>query len=146
MSDSSTTEAFADTALAGALAEHLREHRTDLVARWLERISARVGLSPRRIFPADELLNHVPLLIDGIAELSRESGRGAGSEVPVAAKAMELGALRHAQGFDAYEILKEYEFWARRLHFLADVVDDIDSPRARAPRRRRVAARDRRSS
>jgi signal transduction histidine kinase len=36
--------------------------------------------------------------------------------VPLDAKAMELGALRHSQGFDAYEILKEHELLASILY------------------------------
>jgi len=94
----------------GALiASALRESSTDLVALWLERISARVAVSPHRIFPTEELLNHVPILIDGIADYVESPSVEVDAELPVTAKAMELGALRHSQGFDAYEILKELE-------------------------------------
>jgi signal transduction histidine kinase len=127
MSESSSSVVSADTALAGALADHLREHRTDLVARWLERINARVALTPRKIFPTEELLNHVPLLIDGIADYLESPDKELDSDVPVVAKAMELGALRHAQGFDAYEILKEHELLGAIIFSsLADVVNDIE--------------------
>jgi signal transduction histidine kinase len=127
MSESFSSVASADTALAGALADHLREHRTDLVARWLERINARVALTPRKIFPTEELLNHVPLLIDGIADYLESPDKELDSDVPVVAKAMELGALRHAQGFDAYEILKEHELLGAIIFSsLADVVNDIE--------------------
>ena len=94
----------------GALiASALRESSTDLVALWLERISARVAVAPHRIFPTEELLNHVPILIDGIADYVESPSVEVDAELPVTAKAMELGALRHSQGFDAYEILKELE-------------------------------------
>ena len=53
--------------LAARLAERLRDARTDVVSRWLDRIIARVTIEPNRVFPTDELLNHVPLLVDGIA-------------------------------------------------------------------------------
>src|SRR5512132_411092 len=47
----------------------------------------------------------------------------------VVAKAMELGALRHKQGFDAYEILKEYELLGGILfHFFSTQADEIDQP------------------
>jgi signal transduction histidine kinase len=98
-----------DCPLAGALAIRLRASRNELTARWLERIVARVSVDPNRIFPTDELLNHVPLLIDGIAAYMEDPGATVNFEAPVVGKAMELGALRYAQGFDAYEILKEYE-------------------------------------
>lgn len=95
--------------LAAIIASRLRESSRELVARWLERITARVAVSPQRIFPSEELLNHVPILIEGIADYLESPDTELDAELPVAAKAMELGALRHSQGFDAYEILKELE-------------------------------------
>lgn len=116
-----------DNALATALADHLRASRSDLVSRWLERINARVALTPKRIFPTDELLDHVPLLIDGIADYLERPDRELDADIPVAAKAMELGALRHAQGFDAYEILKEHELLGAIIFSsLGDIVDHIE--------------------
>lgn len=112
-------------ALASELARLLRESKEDLVSRWLERISARVSISANRIFPTDDLLNHVPLLIEGIADfLERPDDPDDGT--PMSAKAMELGALRHSQGFDAYQILKEYEILGAVIFsYLYAVVDDI---------------------
>src|SRR6476620_805852 len=105
----------------GALiASALRESSTDLVALWLERISARVAVSPHRIFPTEELLNHVPILIDGVADYVESPHVELDAELPVAAKAMELGALRHSQGFDAYEILKELEILGGILFTFVD--------------------------
>ncbi|MEO6879157.1 MAG: histidine kinase dimerization/phospho-acceptor domain-containing protein, partial [Gemmatimonadaceae bacterium] len=113
--------------LAGVLAVRLREARTELTARWLERIAARVSTEPNRIFPSDQLLNHVPLLIDGIADYLEDPSAEIGSDTPVIGKAVELGALRHEQGFDAYEILKEYEILGGILFaHLARVADEVD--------------------
>lgn len=95
--------------LASQLARHLRSSRRQIVERWLVRLEARVAIEPNAIFPTDEMLNHVPLLIDGIADQLEHPELQSESQVRMAAKAMELGALRHGQGFDAYEILKEYE-------------------------------------
>ncbi len=96
--------------LATLIAHTLRSKRTEIVRRWLDRIVARVTLAPNHVFPTEALLNHVPLLIDGIADhLQAQPGANAEGTGPVEAKAMELGALRFAQGFDAYEILKEHE-------------------------------------
>jgi len=115
--------------LAGYLAARLRAAREELVQRWLERITARVTLDPERIFPTDELLNHVPLLIDGIADYLEHPDEGLGAEAPVVGKAMELGALRHTQGFDAYEILKEHEILgAVVFSFLGRQLDDMALP------------------
>jgi signal transduction histidine kinase len=95
--------------LAPALARRIRDAREELTRRWLERITARVTLDPNRVFPTSDLLDHVPLLIDGIAAYVEDPAQEVPADAPVIGKAMELGALRHAQGFDEYQILKEYE-------------------------------------
>ncbi len=112
--------------LAVRLAARLRTARTDVVSRWLDRIIARVTIEPNRVFPTEQLLNHVPILVDGIADCLERSEGVVGGDVAVVAKAMELGALRHSQGFDAYEILKEHELLAGVLYsFLRESLDDI---------------------
>ena len=111
--------------LAARLAARLRAARSDIVSRWLDRIVARVSITPQQVFPTDELLNHVPILVDGIADYLERIDNTAEGDVPLQAKARELGALRHAQGFDAYEILKEHELLAGVLHsFLREVLPD----------------------
>jgi len=113
--------------LAGVLAQRLHDGRRVITTRWLERISDRVAIEKDRIFPSDDLLDHVPLLIDGIADYVADPVNEVSADMPVVAKAMELGALRHAQGFDAYQILKEYEILGGILfNYLAEIVDDID--------------------
>ena len=111
----------------------MRGEREALSQRWLERIAERVSLDANRVFPTDELLDHVPLLIDGIASYLADPAREIPNDVPVIAKAMELGALRHEQGFDEYELLKEYELLGGILFaFLVRTVDEIDEPCARS--------------
>lgn len=115
--------------LAGALALRLRAEKEVLTRRWLDRISDRVAIDPNRIFPTDDLLDHVPLLIVGIADYMEHPAQPVSADMPVIAKAMELGGLRHKQGFDEYELLKEYEIFGSILFsFLGQVVDDIDEP------------------
>jgi signal transduction histidine kinase len=110
----------------------MRENRDDLTLRWLDRIGARVRLDPNRIFPTDALLDHVPLLIQGIADYIENPGNAILSDIPVVAKAMELGELRFAQGFDEYELLKEYEIFGGILFsFLSRIADDIEEPCSR---------------
>lgn len=95
--------------LAPALAARIRAARDELTGRWLDRIAERVALDPNRVFPTDALLDHVPLLLDGIAAYLEDPAQEVPADAPVVAKAMELGALRYDQGFDEYEILKEFE-------------------------------------
>ena len=51
----------------------------------------------------------MPLLISGIADYLEDPSDEITVHMPVVAKAMELGSLRHAQGFPVRQILWEYE-------------------------------------
>jgi signal transduction histidine kinase len=95
--------------MATLLAAGIRADREELTARWIERIAARVNLPAGQVFPTDDLLNHVPVLIAGIADYIDDPSDEIPADVPVVTKAMELGELRFGQGFDAAGILKEYE-------------------------------------
>ena len=127
------TTTTTDCPLAVTLAERLRGQRDALTGRWLTRIADRVALTPSRIFPSDDLIDHVPLLLLGIADYIEDPARPVLAETPVIAKAMELGALRHTQGFDEHQLLKEYEILGGILfQFLADAVGEIDTECTRA--------------
>jgi signal transduction histidine kinase len=122
-----------DCPLAVSLAERLREQRESLTGRWLVRIADRVALTPNRIFPSDDLIDHVPLLILGIADYVEDPAKPVLAETPVIAKAMELGALRHTQGFDEHQLLKEYEILGGILfQFLSEAVSEIETECTRA--------------
>ena len=122
-----------DCPLASVLAARLRAEREELTRRWLDRIAARVSIDAVRVFPTADLLNHVPLLIDGIAAYIENPAEGIAGDIPVIGKATELGELRHQQGFDAYEIFKEYEILGGVLFsFLSRIVDGIDQPCTRS--------------
>lgn len=115
--------------LASILAARLRNARDEVTLRWLERISARVSVDPNTIFPSESLLDHVPILIDGIADQIEHPAQTVSAETPVIAKAMELGALRHAQGFGEHELLKEYEILGGVIFaFLGREVRSIEEP------------------
>ncbi|CAN5896961.1 hypothetical protein BH23GEM9_BH23GEM9_31640 [soil metagenome] len=118
-----------DCPLALVLASRMREARDRLVQGWLERIAARVTLDRNEIFPSDDLLDHVPLLIEGIADYLEDPSEEITAEVPVVAKALELGALRHEQRFDMHQVLREYEILGGILHhFIEGIIDSIDEP------------------
>ena len=118
--------------LAATLAARLREAREELTRRWLERIVARVSLEPNRVFPTEDLLDHVPILIDGIADYLEDPSDEISADIPVVAKARELAELRYEQGFDSYEILKEHELLGGVLFtFLTRTMETIDEPCSR---------------
>ncbi|HET7273621.1 MAG TPA: HAMP domain-containing sensor histidine kinase [Longimicrobiaceae bacterium] len=113
--------------LAGVLAQRLRSERDPMTQRWLDRIAARVTVDRNHIFPTQELLDHVPLLVDGLADYMEDPADEISAEMPVVAKAMELGELRLAQGFSAHEVLKEYEILGGVLFsFLIETVKTVD--------------------
>lgn len=115
--------------LASELAGRMRDARTELTRRWLERIAARVSIDPQRVFPSELLLDHIPVLMNGIADYVETPADEISADVPVIAKAMELGELRLEQGFDAHEILKEYEILGGVLfNFAAHEVEKLDAP------------------
>ena len=133
MPESTPTSLEATCPLARRLAAAIRDRRAELTRRWLDRISARVSIDPNRIFPTEALLDHVPVLMDGVAAYLDDPAREITAEVPVVAKAMELGGLRHEQGFDVYEILKEYELLGGVLYaFLVEQVEHSSENCARA--------------
>jgi signal transduction histidine kinase len=112
--------------LAGQIAARIRDARRDLTERWLNRLADRLTLAPNRIFPTGELLDHVPLLLDGIADHLEDPTQIVSADGAIVSKARELGALRYAQGFDEYEIMKEYEIFGGILFsFVEEIIDDI---------------------
>lgn len=118
-------ESSVDCQLASVLAVRLREARIELTMRWLDRISERVSITPERIFPTDELLDHAPMLVDGVADYIEDPARAVAADTEVISRARELGALRHRQGFDEFEILKEYEIFGGILFtFLTRTVSE----------------------
>lgn len=126
-------ELSAHCPLAATLATQLRAARNELTASWLERISARVAVAPNRVFPTDDLLDHVPLLVEGIATYLENPASIIAADMQVIDKARELGRLRHSQGFDQFEILKEFEILGGiLLTFIGRVAEESDEPCGRA--------------
>jgi signal transduction histidine kinase len=114
--------------LAAVLASRLRESRAHITGRWLERIAARVTVSVENIFPTDDLLDHMPLLIAGIADFLEDPTDVIPADAVVVHHARELGALRHRQGFNEYEILKEFEILGGILFsFAMETAAEIDA-------------------
>ncbi|MEO7966549.1 MAG: sensor histidine kinase, partial [Gemmatimonadaceae bacterium] len=119
--------------LAIELAQRIHNAREELTAEWLVRIAERVKLVPNRVFPSSDLLDHVPLLLAGIASFLADPAESVAADTPVLVHAMELGALRYSQGFDEGEILKEFQILGDMLlAFIAHEADSIDAPCTRS--------------
>ncbi|HEY2067693.1 MAG TPA: HAMP domain-containing sensor histidine kinase [Gemmatimonadaceae bacterium] len=110
---------------ATAVADRIRAARNELTARWLERIVARVSVDPNRVFPTDDLLDHMPLLVEGIGDFIGSPAEPVAAQPVVIDRARELGALRFAQGFAEHELQKEYELLGGVLFtFVRRVADE----------------------
>lgn len=121
-----STETNTDCALAGPNAEALRNASEQLAKRWLCRIAERVGIEPEMVCPVGDGLDGVPLLITGVADFIENPVNEIGADTLLVNRAMGIGALRHEQGFDVYEIMKEYELLGGILFsHLARVADTI---------------------
>ncbi len=122
-----------DCPLAPELAQRIKAERFELTNRWLERIASRVSIDKNRVFPSDELHDHVPVLIEGIADYVGNPTEEISADLPALSKAMELGALRLEQGFDAHEILREYEMLGGIIfNFASNAVEELDQDCTRA--------------
>src|SRR5687768_18127429 len=76
----------------------------------------------------DELLDHVPILIDGIAAYLENPADNVATDAPVIAKAMELGQMRHDQGFRSEEHTSELQ---SRLHLVCRLLLEKKKKRER---------------
>lgn len=115
--------------LASAIAREIRKSSLELTQRWLKRIAAQVATGAALVVDTDEMLTHAPILVDGIASYVEDPVDEFVDDDPVISKAIELGRLRHGQGFTAEQILKEYELLGGVLFaFLVRTVGEIGEP------------------
>lgn len=91
------------------VAASIRAARHDLAASWLDRIATRIRINDDCAIPSDELLDHVPVLLIGIADCVEGPGDEIPADAPVIATATKLAELRFSQGFDANDVLKDIE-------------------------------------
>lgn len=116
----------AQCAIAAKLARRLRESRHELAKAWVDSIMSHDASQPPRP-PSGEMVDDMPLLIDGIAWHLEHPDERLGIDSPVIQKAMQIGTLRHAQGFTTRDILEEYELLGHVLFdCLAGVVEEAN--------------------
>jgi light-regulated signal transduction histidine kinase (bacteriophytochrome) len=85
-----------------------------------------VNVAENEVFPTQELLDNVPLLIEAIADYLENPTEEGPSAERVIAKAAELGQMRFEQGFSPYQILKEFEVLGGIvLSYLSRVADEL---------------------
>jgi signal transduction histidine kinase len=80
-----------------------------LATRWLEELKRIVAVDEREIFPGDDLLGPMPVLIHELAAfLKAPAGEAFAANAVATARAAELGRLRHAQRASVHQVLHEY--------------------------------------
>jgi signal transduction histidine kinase len=107
---------------AERIAERMARESQSLAAQWLERLAELLPLDAHAIFPTTDLLDHIPLLIEQIADYLRAPAeREIAVNTAVIGKAQELGQLRYRQQASVHQILREYDILADLLeHFVIE--------------------------
>jgi signal transduction histidine kinase len=81
-----------------------------LAKQWLRRLEEVLTVTANEVFPSEQLLDHIPLLVEEIAAyLSMPTDNEIAANAAVMAKARELGLLRHKQHATVHQLLNEYE-------------------------------------
>jgi signal transduction histidine kinase len=111
----------------GIVSTRLSAERLGLSTAWLMRMHELLDLAVNDVFPTDQLLDHIPTLIDEIAVYLRApADEEIAANAAVIAKARELGALRHQQKASVHQVLREYELLGEILEgFVAEETDRL---------------------
>ena len=92
------------------IAARISAERLSLSARWLARLRELLTVKANDVFPSEQLLDHIPSLVDEIAGyLAAPADEAIAANAAVMDKARELGLLRHKQHASAHQLLHEYE-------------------------------------
>jgi len=104
------------------IASRMVAERLSLSERWLSRLREVLTVNANHVFPSEQLLDHIPSLVDELARyLAAPADHAIAANAAVMDKARELGLLRHAQHASAHQLLHEYEILGEILEsFLVD--------------------------
>jgi signal transduction histidine kinase len=102
-------------------ADQVQARCNEIVAQWVDVLSSRLGIRPRRVLPTESLLDHVPQVIEKISMHLREGTEPIEVKEVVTSELAALARLRRKQGYDIGEILREFEILGR---ILDDVVTE----------------------
>lgn len=102
-------------ALESHLGTELHRRSAELTRLWLDRLTERLEVHPRRIFPSDTLLNDMPEVLRAISDYL-SSGGDIGAEQIVRDEMEKLARLRREQGYDIDEIMAEFQILGQILY------------------------------
>jgi signal transduction histidine kinase len=119
--------AFTAEDYAAVISQRIAAERLTLSARWLARLRELLTVTANEVFPSDQLLDHIPSLVDEIAGyLAAPAEEAIAANTAVIEKARELGLLRHQQRASAHQLLHEYEILGEILEqFLVEETERL---------------------
>lgn len=97
------------------LGAELHRRSTELTRAWLDRLLERLNVHPRRVFPAEALLNRMPEVLRAISEYLASEGDLAAEQF-VRDEFTKLARMRREQGYDIDEIMAEFEILGDLLY------------------------------
>ncbi len=105
----------------------MSDERVSIAASWLGRLRALLTVPAGDVFPSEQLLDHIPSLVNEIARyLAAPGDAEIAANAAVMDKARELGQLRHAQHASAHQLLHEYEILGEILEtFLVEETERL---------------------
>lgn len=112
------------------VAAEIQKNSNVLAQRWLESLKAIVLEDTGDIFPTDEYLDHIPVMICEIGQIIKNHDTElALFNSLISRKALELGELRHQQNATVNQLLREYDLLAQHLEaFVADISKEYSTP------------------
>ncbi|MBV8203193.1 MAG: sensor histidine kinase [Acidobacteria bacterium] len=102
-------------ALESHLGAELHRRSAELTRAWLDRLLQRLEVQPRRIFPSDTLLNHIPEILKAVSDYLCTNGGMEAAQL-VRHELTQLAKLRREQGYDIDELLAEFEILGEILY------------------------------
>src|SRR5438128_7604001 len=91
---------------AGVMSRRVASESRTLAAQWLGRLKEALTVTANEVFPSEQLLDHIPSLVDEIAAyLSAPTHNEIAANAAVMGKARELGLLRHEHHATVHQLL-----------------------------------------
>ncbi len=98
------------------VAQCVKSDSRQIARKWLARLEPVVQEELRDIFPTEEYLDHIPMMVEEIGTIvgSGDSELAMVNSV-ISRKALQLGSLRHQQKASISQLLREYDILATIL-------------------------------
>ncbi len=97
-------------------ADRLNQESEQITRHWVERLSAQLAVHPQRVLPHQDLLDHIPEILNKAAEflLAPEPEKITAEQV-VTDEMRNIAHLRRVQGYTMQEIIREFDELAQIL-------------------------------